>query len=122
MNTKILLVIPTILLSGAALAEEGGPFYCSHGDLERRVEVVYETGGAMPCQVQYHKDTEAPGEPQILWTAQNELGYCEERASEFVGKLEEWGWDCATTVAAADESAQPEVDDTEELAPAEEAE
>lgn len=122
MNTKILLAVPSLLLSGAVLAEEGGPFYCSHGDLERRVEIVYETGGAMPCEVQYHKDTEAPGEHQVLWTAQNELGYCEEQASEFVGKLEEWGWDCATMAATGDELTEPEVDDTEELAPAEEAE
>jgi hypothetical protein len=43
----------------------------------------------------YHKDTEAPdAAPEELWNAQNEAGYCEARAAEFVAQLESWGWQC----------------------------
>ena len=108
------------MLCGVALAQDAGDYQCSHGDLQRRVEIVYETGGAMPCEVHYHKDTEAPGEHQVLWRAESELGYCEARATEFKAKLEGWGWHCATSELAADADTVTETDDTEELAPAEE--
>ena len=49
---------------------------CVCGDMQRRVAIVYETGVAVPCEVHYFKDTEAPGEHQVLWNAQNESGYC----------------------------------------------
>lgn len=69
---------------------------CVHGDMQRRVAIVYETGVAVPCEVHYFKDTEAPEEHQVLWNAQNESGYCESKAQAFVEKLEGWGWTCAT--------------------------
>ena len=110
------------LLPVAAAAQES--YVCTQGDLTRRVEIVYETGVTVPCEVHYHKDTEAPGEQQVLWRALNEEGYCEARAAEFVAKLGGWGWQCdAAAAPAAEPMAEPmadEPDDTSDLAPAEE--
>ena len=49
----------------------------------------------------YFKDTEAPGEDQVLWSASQQAGYCEEKAAGLVAKLEGWGWDCGATDPAA---------------------
>jgi hypothetical protein len=80
------------------------------------VEIIYETGVAVPCEVHYHKDTEAPGERQVLWSAYNESGYCERKTREFIAQLEGWGWECEQDAPVA------QVDDTEALMPAEEPE
>ncbi|HSG65099.1 MAG TPA: hypothetical protein VLD39_08860 [Gammaproteobacteria bacterium] len=90
-------------------AQDGGSYRCSLGDLARRVEIVYETGSAVPCEVHYYKDTEAPGERQVLWRAGVQSGYCEGRTREFVEQLRGWGWTCEAGAAA------PVTDDTETL-------
>ena len=109
-----------LLLPLAVQAQDSGKYQCTQGDLTRRVEVVYETGVTVPCEVHYFKDTEAPGERQTLWRALNEEGYCEAKAGEFVDKLSDWGWDCGQPAAVSTEPGEP--DDTEALAPAEEIE
>ncbi len=102
----------------------------------RRVEILTEPGVSVPCEVHYYKDTEAPGERQVLWSASNEAGYCEKRTEDFIAKLQGWGWSCATGEVAApaaapeapaaaevpaesEPAAAPEVpvDDTEDLTP-----
>jgi hypothetical protein len=61
----------------------------------RRVEIQYtDSTSAIPCVVMYYKDTESPGTERVLWSATNEVGYCETKAQEFVEKLENWGWNC----------------------------
>ncbi len=92
-STTLLAIVGFI---PALAVANGGPKYeCKLQDLVRRVEVVYTTpGSAVPCEVHYYKDTEASGETQVLWTAQNEIRYCETRASGFVDKLSGWGWAC----------------------------
>ena len=73
-----LVVLTAAFLPFASLAQNQNNYQCSHGDLKRRVEIVYETGVTVPCEVHYYKDTEAPGEQQVLWRALKEEGYCEE--------------------------------------------
>lgn len=80
-------------------------FQCSLDGMVRRVEIVYETGVAVPCEVHYYKDTEAPGERQVLWTAQNESGYCESKTRDFMVQLQSWGWQCESSAASADAAA-----------------
>lgn len=115
-----------------ALAQEPASYLCTNGSLERRIVVMYETGTLVPCEVHYFKDSEAPGESEVLWRALNETGYCEARAAEFATQLADWGWQCsgASTPAtpATDDGleAEPEVsdvltDDTDALAPSDEA-
>jgi hypothetical protein len=121
MMKKISLVVLTAaILPFASLAQEQSNYQCSHGDLQRRVEIVYETGVTVPCEVHYYKDTEAPGERQVLWRALKEEGYCEEKTQEFIRQLASWGWSCGQAAAAEEAAAPEEADDTEVLAPEEE--
>ena len=69
-------------------------YSCSLNSLVRRVEIVYATDTTVPCDVKYYKDSEAPGEVNTMWSAQNLEGYCEQKAAEFVEKLQSWGWAC----------------------------
>ncbi len=117
-----LLVFTAVALPFASLAQDQNQnnYHCSHGDLKRRVEVVYETGVTVPCEVHYYKDTEAPGEQQVLWRALKEEGYCEQKTQEFVRQLASWGWSCGPAASAEEAAAPGEADDTEALAPEEE--
>ncbi|WP_052692053.1 hypothetical protein [Teredinibacter purpureus] len=72
-------------------------YNCSLQGLVRRVEISYaDEGTKVPCDVNYYKDSEAPEEMSTLWSAQNLEGYCEQKAEEFVAKLQSWGWSCTT--------------------------
>ncbi|MEE9136750.1 MAG: hypothetical protein V3U00_08550 [Gammaproteobacteria bacterium] len=116
MNTKLLVVILAAMIPSLSLGQGTQNYQCTDGELIRRVEIIYETGVAVPCEVHYHKDTEAPGERQVLWSAYNESGYCERKTREFIAQLEGWGWECEQDAPAA------QVDDTEALMPAEQPE
>ncbi|MDJ0905776.1 MAG: hypothetical protein QNI96_07135 [Woeseiaceae bacterium] len=123
------LLLFALAAPAVALSQDTGKYQCTHGDLVRRVEIFTEPGVAVPCEVHYFKDTEAPGESEVLWSAQAQEGYCEQKAAEFIAKLEGWGWDCGAGDATApadepaagpDEAAEQEVvDDTEVLSPGE---
>ena len=69
-------------------------YTCSHNDLVRRVELTYLGEQRLPCEVNYYKYDEAPGNVQTLWSASNTEGYCEDKTEELVGKLQGWGWRC----------------------------
>ena len=60
MKSISLTILLAAILPFASLAQNN--YECSKGDLKRRVEIVYETGVAVPCEARYFKDTEAPGE------------------------------------------------------------
>lgn len=134
MNSKRLAVLLAAVLPCIAYAQGATPYQCSYGDLKRRVEILTEPGVTVPCEVHYYKDTEAPGERQVLWSASSEAGYCERKTEEFVAELRNWGWDCGQGEGAAPAAepqpesepepaaTAPEADDTEALAPAEESE
>ena len=92
------------------------------GDLVRRVEIYTEPGKTVPCEVHYFKDTEAPGESEVLWSAEAQAGFCEQKAAEFVAKLQGWGWECGASEDAAPEPVvepgEADVpDDTDVLSP-----
>jgi hypothetical protein len=136
MNSKYLYVFIATLLPGLVVAQGSTSYQCSFENLQRRIEILTEPGVTVPCEVHYYKDSESPGDKQVLWTASSEEGYCEAKTIEFVAKLREWGWQCSASSApdampAATESEsvavdEPEAeieapsDDTEALAPAEE--
>lgn len=70
-------------------------YSCAQQGLTRRIEVYYlNAPEAVPCEVNYYKDSEVPDTKQTLWQAQNSQGYCEDKAQGFVAKLSNWGWDC----------------------------
>jgi len=67
---------------------------CTHDQLTRRIEVVYtDPELALPCEVLYDKQNE--GAHSTLWRAENNQGYCEEKARQLVQKHLSWGWLCS---------------------------
>ncbi len=137
MDKKLSFVILLSAISLPATAIAADNYRCTLNDLVRRVEIYYEPGREVPCEVHYYKDTEMPGERLVPWRAQNEAGYCETRAAAFIEQLKSQGWDCQVSAAAATapaaatpadeavpaeepEAEEPvETDDTDTLAPAE---
>lgn len=115
MNSKYAIALLVAAVPCVALGQDTGSYQCSFGDLQRRVEILTEPGVSVPCEVHYYKDTEAPGETQVLWRADSQEGYCESKASEFIAKLEGWGWNCGPGVAPAPES-EPEAESEAEPA------
>jgi hypothetical protein len=83
-----------------AFAQSTDTYQCTMSGLTRRVEIAREGDSPVPCEVLYFKDSEAPGERQVLWSAANESGYCEAQAQGFVERLEGLGWECQSTPGA----------------------
>ena len=87
----IIFAIFTVLaFSLNAKADE--TYICLNAGVERTISVVYDIPGqVVPCEVTYDK-----GEGiESLWRANNEAGYCEAKAAEFVAKQQDWGWSCS---------------------------
>lgn len=133
MNNKFLLVSLALLSPGLVFAQAVTSYECTFDGMQRRIVILTEPGVTVPCQVQYYKDTELPGEVQTLWTAETDASFCDSKSTEFAAKLEGWGWSCAaggqanTASVHEDEvesDPEPEsetdtaTDDTEALEPA----
>lgn len=73
-----------------AMSAETQSTTCHFGKNTRLIEVAYPEGTETPCEVRYTKN----GQTSVLWRAQAELGYCEEKAAAFIEKQENWGWQC----------------------------
>ena len=101
MASRLLALVVASLLPLSALAQSSDTFQCTMDGLTRRVEVVREGASGVPCEVRYHKDTEAPGETQVLWSASSEIGYCGAQAEGFIERLRGLGWTCGAGVTAA---------------------
>ena len=103
-----------------------GLVVCTHGGLERSVEVVYDIPGEpVPCEVRYAK----PDAVTSPWRAEREEGYCERQAVGMIQKLSDAGWSCqasgddsppapvaepeAAQSAEADSEVGPELDTAE---------
>ena len=101
MKFRYLLAFLATIVPGLVIAQGATAYQCSFGELQRRVEILTEPGVSVPCEVHYYKDTEAPGERQVLWSASSETGYCERKTEEFIAKLKGWGWNCSAGGEAA---------------------
>ena len=106
-----------VILPLSAVAQDDGKYRCTQGDLVRRVEILTEPGVPVPCEVHYYKDSEAPGEAQVLWSAQNQAGYCQAKTEEFIAQLEGWGWDCGqnTAMPAGEEPVTDDAADSDDM-------
>lgn len=91
--TAILISSPQIV----AQQQPGQSTHCQLGESVRVVEVLYPEGGELPCEVHYTKE----GAASVLWQANNETGYCEQQAADFVEKLRGWGFECVTMPAGS---------------------
>jgi hypothetical protein len=125
MHPKNLVFVAALILPVLAFSQDQQKYQCTSGELTRRVEIFSEPGVAVPCEVHYYKDTEAPGERQVLWRAQNDAAYCASKTQEFIAKLTDMGWNCgqATEAAEAEDAEEPAAaDDTDALTPADDIE
>jgi len=78
-----------LVLSFNAFAQQG--YLCKHGEVIRTVEVVYTTPGEqVPCKVLYRRASGA----QTLWSAKNQIGYCESKAEAFIDMKRIKGFTC----------------------------
>jgi predicted double-glycine peptidase len=83
------LPVLSLVCSGAVNAAD---YRCSFGSAIRSVAVHQDAvSGQGSCEVVYHKPPAAPG---ILWTAQSDVAFCEDRAKELVSTLTRGGWSC----------------------------
>ena len=90
--------IIAIMLIAAPFNAYASSWSCSHGNDVREVHVERPTSSPVPCNVIYKKQTEGV-EDQILWNANSDDSYCDEKAQGFVAKLESWGWVCTETIS-----------------------
>ncbi len=115
MKQLTIVVLVASLLPAVAMAQDSGKYQCTFGEMQRRVEIAHEPGVEVPCSVHYFKDTEMPGEQQVLWSADNDANYCKSKAMEFVAKLEGLGWDCGQGInTAIEDDVVDETDETDE--------
>jgi len=119
MKNKYLVAFVAAAIPGLAAGQAATSYQCSYGELQRRVEILTEPGVSVPCEVHYYKDTEAPGERQVLWSATGEEGYCERKTEEFIVKLQGWGWSCSAGGAEPAPEAAPEPEVAPEAEPEE---
>ncbi len=92
-----------LLLVLTADVTQAEPTVCTMAELERTVEIVYSNPGQpVPCEVLYAKAD--AGTIETLWRANNEAGYCEEKAAAFLARLESLGWDCNTPLAVNEDA------------------
>ena len=95
------LKLLTLALLAIPFSSFADSWSCRHGDDVREIHVTQSAASPTPCSVVYKKLTEG-FEDQVLWTAQNDASYCEEKAKAFVEKQIGWGWTCVETVSDDD--------------------
>jgi hypothetical protein len=115
-SVTLAATLGAVIVSATTVEARGEEFQCQRGDQVRRVELrLADDADQLPCEVVYWLDTEAPGQPQSLWNAQNQLDYCRDKAQLMVERLESAGWACdagdddalAPPTAAGPESPRP---------------
>lgn len=95
-NLACLSLSAAALISPSCLAAENIRYLCQNDDQQRVIEVIYSSENAVPCEVHYQRS----GLDDVLWQADNEIGYCEQKAENFVAKQQAWGWQCEQQVSA----------------------
>ncbi len=94
---NLVMLIGAIAMSGSAFAVEPVKYTCTLNNAERIIEVSYSGDKAVPCAVNYTKDSAT----QSLWNYESTEGQCEAKATEFVKKQKSWGWTCTENAGAA---------------------
>ena len=91
MKNKIIKLAAPVLMCFAGNLYADTTYTCTLDDSERVISVNYDNQDMeVPCEVRYKKE----GEAEMLWRAEAQAGYCEEKAELFVQKQTGWGWAC----------------------------
>lgn len=94
MKNNILKLTTLILMFFASNLHADETYICTFGQQGRVISIIYDNQDIkVPCEVRYRKD----GQTKTLWHAKGQVGFCEERAEEFVQKHIDWGWRCSDT-------------------------
>jgi len=96
--TSVFSLLTAAVFHSTVWSSTDQTYVCSLNNQERVIELKYPMGTPTPCLVNYSKE----GDTQTLWRAQNQQGYCEEKAQEFVSKQEGWGWRCTIAMLEGD--------------------
>ena len=97
--TPIKRTLPILAISLLfPLSVSADSWSCRHGNDVRELHIETPGSSPVPCEVVYKKLTEG-AEDQVLWNAQNDGNYCEEKARGFIDKLGSWGWTCVETIS-----------------------
>ncbi|CAA0116072.1 Uncharacterised protein [BD1-7 clade bacterium] len=89
-SLSVVTLFGVAALSVQASAEN---WLCSHTNTndQRTINIIYHNPPShVPCEVVYTK----AGTTTTLWRANNQSGYCENKAAAFVAKQKGWGWQC----------------------------
>ncbi|HEY7884707.1 MAG TPA: hypothetical protein VIC08_07120 [Cellvibrionaceae bacterium] len=90
--SRIIISVIVGLLPAAAFASGNYHYSCKLQDEVRLIEVVYLLPEqTVPCEVRYQKNQE---EPEVLWRANNQEGFCEIEAQKLKRNQESWGFTC----------------------------
>ena len=96
MMTKIGTAIVLACVTSAAYAQPSTEIYeCTLSPgVTRNIDVNYPTDTGVLCEVVYTKnDTD----PQVLWYANNDINFCQQKATWLVEKLQGYGFSCTKT-------------------------
>ncbi len=80
------------------LSAHADSWSCSRDNDVREVHIELTTPSPVPCHVVYKKQTEGV-EDEVLWSANNDDNYCDEKAQGLIAKLESFGWVCTETIS-----------------------
>ena len=94
-NRTFLIVVAFFAMPVSAYADS---WSCSRDNDVREIHIERATSAPVPCNVLYKKQTEG-FEDQVLWNANTDETYCEEKAKGLVAKLESSGWVCTETIS-----------------------
>jgi len=102
MKTSSLFCLTAALaLIAIPFSSQAASWSCKSGNTVREVVIQTQSPSSpVPCSVVYKKVTEGVPD-KTLWNAENDAGYCEEKAKAFVEKLGSLGWTCEETTGAA---------------------
>lgn len=96
----LLLVMGPVAAEPVAAA--GLHVTCSARGLIRQVEVrEHDPARDAACAVLYRKESENPGIEEVLWTAQRDSQFCDDKARGLIERLESAGWACEPVDPAA---------------------
>ncbi|MDO6747164.1 hypothetical protein [Gilvimarinus sp. 1_MG-2023] len=81
-----------LILPGVSTAQPNYDYTCQLGETTRLIEVAYLVPEqTVPCEVRYQKNDE-PG--LVLWRANNQTGFCENKAQKLIREHEALGFTC----------------------------
>jgi hypothetical protein len=90
----VILIVALFYTPTSAYAES---WSCSSGNDVREIHIERTGSAPVPCSVIYRKQTEGI-EDQVLWSANHDESFCDEKATALVAELDSSGWVCTETI------------------------